>query len=130
MIADFVSHFMEGRGVLEEKFQEARPEGYLEIVRAVVKVLADSKHLGSPDPNRITEIDWGDYRGTLLYIIAANTYQPSTFWATTVAYGSCAGCDILEDIRGYTAELPSQGQVEDYMTLALHIVQRLQVIGG
>jgi len=41
----------------------------------------------------------------------------------------CSGCDTLEGIRGYEDGTPTDEQANEYLTLALHIVQRLKVIG-
>lgn len=51
--------------------------------------------------NHITEIDDGDYQGTLVYLIPFDTYQPSEgdYLMTYVGYGSCSGCDTLQDIQ-------------------------------
>lgn len=37
-----------------------------------------------------------------------------------------SGCDTLMAISGYSDELPNEEQVKDYMTLALHLVQKLK----
>lgn len=48
----------------------------------------------------ITEIDDGDYQGTLVYLIPFDTYQPGEgdYLMTYVGYGSCSGCDTLQNI--------------------------------
>ena len=109
------------------------PDDYREMVRNVISVITDEKEYGSynPDPERIHEIDDGDYQGTLVYVIGAKGYQPSKYWYVKVEYGSCSGCDTLQAIRdsGYGYDTPNAEQVKDYMTLALHIVQRLKKMG-
>ena len=80
---------------------------------------------GGPDLERIHRIDDGDYQGTLVFVIGGKGYQLSTYWYVKVSYGSCSGCDTLEAIREYGGDLPKPQQVEDYMKLALHIVQGL-----
>lgn len=80
------------------------------------------------NPDTLTEIDFGDYQGTLIYIFAQDTYQPSTndTFYTSVEYGSCSGCDTLQAIQGYCLEeLPNEKQVEGYMKLSLDILQRI-----
>jgi len=58
-------------------------------------------------------------------------YQPSTYWATRVSYGSCSHCDALQGIQDETSwdqtEL-TERQIEQYMTLALHMIQKLKEI--
>lgn len=132
MIQAFVDRFMESKPALREKFSAKHPSSYRNVVEAVIEVLHGVEDPGdwfSPDPKRIHEIDDGDYQGTLLYLIAADSYQPSVYWYVLVGYGSCSGCDTLESIRCYTDEPPTEDQIDQYMTLALHIVQRLKRIG-
>lgn len=131
MIQKFVNLFMEHKDDLRQVFAKKHPADYEEIVTEVVKVLHDEEDYECPDFTRITEIDHGDYQGTVLYVIAASNYQPSRFWTTRVYYGSCSGCDILEGIRAsnYYEDTPTPKQVEDYLGLALNIVQRLKEVG-
>ena len=130
MIQKFVERFMESKPEIEKQFTEKHPENYEDIVRIVVEALydQDDEYNKTPDPKRIHRIDDGDYQGTLIFIIGANGYQPDIYWSVKVNYGSCSGCDTLEGIRGYDTSAPSQKQVKDYMTLALHIVQGLTEI--
>ncbi len=76
----------------------------------------------------MTVIDNGDYQGTLIYIIPRDTYQPDVedYLVTNNYYGSCSGCDTLQAITEYSSKPLSNGQIEDLMTLALHLVQRLK----
>ena len=129
MIAEFVELFMTGKPKLEAMFSEKHPENYKTIVEAVVTVLNNGEDYGAPDLKRIHELDDGDYQGTMVYVIAATGYQPSDYWYVKVSYGSCSVCDTLEGIRNYSDDKPSEEQVRDYMTLALHIVQGLKKMG-
>lgn len=74
----------------------------------------------------IVEIDHGDYQGTLLFLIHEDTYQPDShqYLIGSVWYGSCSCCDTLQGIQseGSYDELPTDKQVQDYMTLCRHIV--------
>lgn len=130
MIQKFVDRYMDRKDELRALFAEKHPEEYKSIVQAVVKVLHGEYEDGSPDPERIVEVDHGDYQGTLVYIIGATGYQPRTYWAVMVGYGSCSGCDTLQAIcGGYSDDPPTEEQINDYMTLALHIVQKIKLIG-
>lgn len=116
MIQEFVNTFMAKRGELEKVFSKKHPEEYKDVVKAVVNLFYDENEFDKPDPSRIYEIDDGDYQGTLVFIIGASGYQPDDYWYVKVGYGSCSGCDTLQ----------ACSCVEDYMTLALHIVQGLK----
>jgi hypothetical protein len=52
---------------------------------------------------------------------------------TEVGYGSCTVCDTLQSIQwdDYDYEdpdkEPTEGQVKDYMTLCLHLIQQMRL---
>lgn len=76
----------------------------------------------------ITEIDDGQYQGTLLYLIPIDIYQPSEFeyLMTFVDYGSCSGCDTLQSIQDYCGEANlTPSQVNDFMSLCKDIVTNM-----
>lgn len=81
------------------------------------------------DSEKITEIDNGDWQGTLLYLIPRDTYQPAAYeyLMTCVDYGSCGGCDTLQSIQSWCFDELNEEQKEDmvkqFMGLCLHIVQ-------
>lgn len=129
MITDFVRRWYERKEEVREKFKNGRPYSYIDIVRAVVSILEDENEYASPDPDRITVINHGDYQGTLLFIIGANNYQPDTFWYVKIAYGSCSGCDTLARIQESSYDDTSERTINDYMTLALHVVQQMKKLG-
>ena len=128
MIQSFIDKFEQNKSKLREQFEKSHPESYQDIVRAVIETISDDGYCGFPDPSKIHKIDDGDYQGTLLYIIPEITYQPDTYWAVKVNYGSCSGCDTLQGISEYSCEPPTKQQADDYMALALHIVQGLKEI--
>lgn len=135
MIKEFVERFDANRANLREKFKSyyktdgySRWEiGYKDIVREVIDVIKGEGY-EKPDPERIHEIDDGDYQGTLLYVIAADNYQPDIYWYVKVGYGSCSGCDTLLYIT--ECEENIEQVLDDLMTLALHIVQGLHKMDG
>lgn len=119
-----IKRFDEKRTTLKAIFKKKHPESYLEIVKQLVKAVScDGLDM---DPDRITVIDHGDYQGSQLFIIAAKGYQPSDYWATECSYGSCTGCDTLQAIRGYGDDAVSAKQADDYVTLALHLAQKME----
>jgi hypothetical protein len=131
MILKFVERFETAKPQLRERFRE-KPGSYAALVKAVIEAVTDHDDYGdhNPDPERIHEIDDGHYQGTLVYVIGAKGYQPSDYWYVRVGYGSCSGCDTLEAISEYSDDPATESQIDDYMTLALHIVQGLHQMGG
>lgn len=129
MIKKFVKKFEEKKEVLKAIFREEHPDSYLEIVKNLVKTIAEGENeYDTMNPEHIYEIDDGDYQGTKLYIISAGGYPPNIYYTTNTYYGSCPGCDTLQSIRCYSNNKPTKEQVKDYMTLALHLVQKLKEI--
>ena len=128
MIQEFVERFMAGKDVLRKQFSEVHPQEYLDIVKAVIGVLFNEEDDETPDPQRIHKIDDGDYQGTLLFVVASNSYQPGKYWYVKIAYGSCSGCDTLCAIRNYADERPTSKQIDEYMILALHVVQAIKCL--
>lgn len=128
MIQPFTDRFMAKKDTLRGVFAAAHPGSYAEIVKAVIEVIRTDDEYECPDPTRIHSIDDGDYQGTLLFVVAAGGYQPSDYWYVKVSYGSCSGCDTLQSIHSYSDEPPTETQVEEYMTLALHVVQGLRAM--
>lgn len=125
MIEEFVKAWEEKKHLLREQYAKKRPDNYMNIVRNVIELLHDEGAYSSPDPKRITEIDHGCYQGTLVFVIAASGYQPDDYWYVRVYYGSCSGCDTLQAIQGWDDEIDEK-EINGYMTLSLHIVQRLK----
>jgi hypothetical protein len=129
MIQKFVDQFKARESELRAIFAKEHPGDYEAIVKAVVSVVGDQDDYHRPDPERIHCIDDGDYQGTLVFVIGATGYQPSDYWFVKVSYGSCSGCDTLQAISDYSSESPNEEQIKDYLSLALHIVQGLKVLG-
>lgn len=127
----------------EEIYNELRVCIYADLVQLVVKYILNNEKeeydTGEWDENNITEVDNGDYQGTLLYLIPAKTSQPcaNEYLITFVDYGSCGGCDTLIGIQ---TSMPYQGYcesdeqfvilkrktIEDFMTLCLRLVQHIK----
>lgn len=97
---------------------------YIDLVRLAFTVIYNSSDSSAgPDVNTaaITEIDNGDYQGTLLYLIPFKAYQPdeTMYLMTYVGYGSCCGCDTLLNIQDC---LDGEEQITDYMALCKDII--------
>lgn len=128
VIKEFVDAYFTHKEKLESVFKQSNPSDYTDIVKAVIDVINPHAEYGYPDVRRITKIDHGDYQGMLVYVIGASGYQPSKYWYVCIDYGSCSGCDTLQAIRechDYSGTA-TESQVSQYMTLALHIVQKLK----
>ena len=111
---------------LEHYFRTTRQteyDSYEKIVKLIVKYF-----LPDYDQEEIKVIDDGDYQGTQIFIIPKDTYQPCVdeYLYTHNYYGSCSGCDTLLGINSYEEGLPTEEQVQEYMILCLHLVQRLK----
>lgn len=128
MIQEFVQAFETHRAELEAGLRASPPTGYADLVKRVVSIFPPNAEGEQPDPERIHEINDGHYQGTLLFVIGERGYQPSVYWSVAIFYGSCSGCDTFERIGGYGDAPPNDEQVKDYMTLMLHIVQKLTQI--
>jgi hypothetical protein len=105
---------------------------YKGLLENTLRILYKDHSSDFPDYNRITEVDNGDYQGTLVFVIGGQEYQPSIedHWYTSVSYGSCSGCDTLEAIRVCGDGHPQPEQVEDYWTLCLHMMQKMKRMRG
>lgn len=134
MIQKYVDKFQENKDRLS-KYLKATPQSEYDTYKALlIKTIElclqedDDLSWESLDTKRITEVDDGDYQGTLLYLIPHNTYQPAEYdYVTTyVDYGSCSGCDTLLGISNYSWDLPTDNQVNLYLTLCLHMVEHME----
>lgn len=136
MIKEFVNQWDKNKKELEEYFRTHKQEEYNEYLKIVKLLIQYVLNKGLNDdwdeikinPDTLTEIDFGDYQGILIYVFAEDTYQPSTneTFYTSVAYGSCSGCDTLQAIQEYgLEEFPNEEQIEGYMKLSLDILQSI-----
>ena len=128
MIDEFVKKWESRKHEVRAEFAAVHPGEYIDVVRAVVKILNNDGY-NDPDPERIHLIDDGDYQGTLVFVIGCTGYQPDDYWYVKVGYGSCSGCDTLQEITNYSDDPPTPEQVEGYMTLALHVLQGIKKMG-
>jgi len=133
MIQEFVKIWDKHRDKLRQKWSLKAPEDYEDLVQDVMTLIGTNTGVTGPDPNRLHIIDDGHYQGTLLFVIPAKIYQPDSYWYVKVDYGSCSGCDTLDNIREFAGFHNSgdvrpvvEQQLDDYMMLALHVVQNLK----
>jgi hypothetical protein len=129
MITEIIEQWEQNKSKLKNYFETTTQNEYNEYKIILEKTF--ELCFKEYDHKKITEIDNGDYQGTLIFLIPENTYQPSerNYLFTSVYYGSCSSCDTLQGIicdgDNYD-ELPNEKQVTEYMTLALHMVQKLK----
>jgi hypothetical protein len=99
---------------------------YLDIVKETIDIILNDEN-NKWDIKHTTEIDNGDYQGTYLYLIPANTYQPSAdeYLMTYVYYGSCSCCDTLQAIQEWSDGLLKEEQIKEFMTLSLHLLENM-----
>lgn len=132
MIDNLVKQWDENKYKLEEYFKTTVQSDYDSYEKIVIKLfelcLPKANDYSGFDLSKMTVIDNGDYQGTQIFIIPVDTYQPNVgdYVITNTHYGSCSGCDTLQSIHDYNRSLPTIEQVKDYMTLALHLVQKLK----
>ena len=127
MIKTIVKNYMNHKEAIRKIFEVHEPKTYKDIVKTIVETCGEVEPWVNLDANKIHEIDDGDYQGTYLYVIPQEAYQPNRYWFVYVAYGSCSGCDTLEYIQ---CDEDANRRIDNYMTLALHIVQNIQEIKG
>lgn len=128
MIQEIVNLWEENKSKIREELSKEPPSDYTGLVKLVIKYVGESLDM---DAERIHCINDGNYQGTLLFIIPEVLDQPHDYWYVKVDYGSCCGCDTLERIKSnnYSEDkIPDEQQLNDYMMLALHIVQGIKAI--
>ena len=135
MIQEIIKKWEENKYKLEEYFSTTKQKefaSYETIIQKIFELVinSDEDSYEKFNTNKMTVIDDGDYQGTQIFIIPKDTYQPSIYdyLITHTYYGSCSGCDVLEGIRNYDGNLPTEQQVKEYMILALHLVQKMKRI--
>jgi hypothetical protein len=127
MIKKFVERWENNKPAIRAVFEAAHPICYKDVVKTVIQNITSEKYGDfCPDPERIHQINDCHSQGTLVFVIGEKGYQPSNYYYCKVSYGSCSGCDTLESIRLYNTDRPTKQQVDQYMMLALHIVQWLK----
>lgn len=126
MIQEYVDAYMANKDWLAKQLSQKHPEWYGDLVKLVVQTTAKCKN--PLDPDAVTEIVGGHHQGSLLYILQEKGYWSDRFYYVVVSYGSCSGCDTLEEIKStdWGRKTPDESQVKDYMTLCLHIVQKIK----
>lgn len=133
MVYIFYKKWDENKDLLKKEIEAIENIGYLsylDLVKMTFSTIYNNREIRAEYPyeeldcENITEIDNGDYQGTLVYLIPFNNYQPneSQYLMTYVDYGSCTCCDTLLGITQFEDGRPSAQQVSDLLTLCRDIV--------
>ena len=136
MIKDFIKAWDANKKRLSTWFEkqnqyELSYQAILEaLIREVINPFMEATGDYEWDVDKLHRIDDGDYQGCEIFIVPKTTYQPAPYdyFITYQYYGSCSGCDLLEGIRSYDNGTPNKEQVKEYMTLALHLLQRCKYL--
>lgn len=132
MIPGIIQQWETNKHKLEEYFRttnQSEYNSYKSIVEKIFELcIPVANEYYNFNVKSLFEIDHGDYQGTKIFLIPVDTYQPGIdgYAFTHTYYGSCSGCDTLQAICDYEYGIPTEKQVKDYMTLALHLVQKLR----
>lgn len=133
MTKDFLEKWETYKNDLEKYFSNTPQEeydSYLKITKAIFKNVFNREKIDF-DLEEIIELVLGDYQGTLVFLIPTNGDDNKNYVITSVGYGSCNVCDTLQSIEELDGgnDIPSLRQVKCYMTLSLHIFQKIKWIG-
>ena len=122
---DSLKELIEEKLRVDSETQRTTDIGYEDLVIMMGKtILKGTSTYGRDwDYSRLTEIDDGDYQGTLLFVLPEEGYQPDNYLAIKVSYGSCSACDTLQGILYYDKD-----KADGLMTLCLHMIQSAKVV--
>ena len=116
MITEFIDKFQEIKPRLLVQFSKEEPDDYSDIFKQTIKMMFEDtedtyfSNSETPDFERITVIDDGDYQGTLVFVVASKGYQPSDYWATRVDYDN------------------PEKSAPEMVTMALHMIESMKKI--
>lgn len=133
MTKDFLERWEKYKNDLEKYFSNTPQEeydSYLKITKAIFKNVFNREKIDF-DLEEIIKLVLGDYQGTLVFLIPTKGDDNKNYVITSVGYGSCNVCDTLQSIEELDGgnDIPSLRQVKGYMTLSLHIFQKIKWIG-
>jgi len=131
MLREYTDRYVENKENIIKKIEKDKPCSYEGILTIAIEFIANDEYNELKKDNKIHTIDDGDYQGTLLFIMPANTYQPYKYFWTMVAYGSCSGCDTIQrtlDDYGYGEERDWNKVAEEFYILGLHMIQNMKIL--
>lgn len=136
MIDSFVKRFNEKTSEIKQFLREMTDlPSYEELFRMLCDALYDEDDYGTPNSATVQRVSYGDYEGTLVFIVANSTCYPSAVWCTHIRYGSCSACDTLQGVHDrcewnddYTTRIITDKAVEGYHRLMLHMLQNMKEV--
>lgn len=130
MIKEFCLAWEKNKDILKEYFRthgQNEYNSYVMLVRLLFDLVINPEVDCKFDTDEIAILDNGDYRGVRIFILHRDTYNHciTDYVYTRAYYGSCCCCDVLQSIYWYNCDaLPTDVQVDSYMTLCLHLLQK------
>lgn len=153
MLREFTNLWFEARPGVKARLEETQLEHVDTYTKLLHIILQEFNNVIDKDDTKsdsdkfredIKQIDYGEYQGTLILTFAKDTYQPTaeeTFY-TYVEYGSCSGCDTLQNIiysgpycyMEYSTlnedekieyDNCKKTQIDDLLALCLHMIERI-----
>nr|DAW10753.1 MAG TPA: hypothetical protein [Caudoviricetes sp.] len=136
MEQEIIERWERGKENLRKYFEVTPQSEYDEYPKIVSALIHHCLNYGDlRDDEKFSEefevSDHGDYQGTQIFLLHMDCYQPDAqhYYVFDNYYGSCSCCDTLLGISGYESGIPTKEQVDEYMTLCLHMVQRMKWLG-
>lgn len=131
MDKEIIKRWENGKENLMEWFKNTPQSEYDSYQSVVLALIRHCLNFGDNEiliSEEFDVSDHGDYQGTQIFLLHEDIYQPSTsnYYIFDNYYGSCSGCDTLLGISEYEEGIPTKEQVDKYMKLCLHIVQRMK----
>jgi hypothetical protein len=126
MIEGFTKAWFDNLEKTRSVFLSRHPKEYIDIVKIAVASIQGDYTLHTPKTEaEIIQLGGKDYSGRLVFILSGGC---NDFWYSIIDYGSCSACDTLLGIRDYCGrdEAPTTDQIDEYMTLTLHVVQSIK----
>ena len=132
MIQKYINAFQENKSKLGKELMQELGDylSYQTLLKLTIETAINPEldEHSKLDTDNITHIDNGHYQGTEIYVVAEDTYQPSTneHIFTHNFYGSCSGCDVLLSALHGTDQKEKK---EKLLKICLHLVERMNTLG-
>jgi hypothetical protein len=129
MINDFLIAWHKNKSKLRKAFAKRHPRDYNQIVEMLFRIVINPELEDKYDTDNITVLDQDQPNGIEIFILCNQKWplMVDDYIYTHNFYGSCDICDILESIKNINRRRkvrPDEDQLDEYMTLAFHLLQR------